>query len=354
MASNPNVNKVVYGNDTLIDLTEDTVTADKILQGYTAHDRSGAGITGTYVAPATPTDITPSNTTPPALSIDVPVNPKDTGHAIKSYVNTTPTLEGVYFPSGFNRMGISGYAYSQEPEVEDYEDILSPTEGKTYTLTDLEVGKKYLLFVWNWKSSEGLSNTRFDGTTASGGTLTKITNLRESSGSARVAGTFFLLEANATSVTLTCENIFQTHLITAVGGVVPTPATEIETRLWANPDLTANFSAQEVTLSDNYTNYDKIRFYYYSYDGSASVETYVEYAKEEIDKWGRQGSVSNGSILGSIAQYYSSTSYARPILKKSSGNNGFYFYNAGKVNGSGTGTSVCKPTKITGITKVVA
>lgn len=41
------INKVQYGNTTLIDLTNDTVTADKLMQGYTAHDRSGAIITGT-------------------------------------------------------------------------------------------------------------------------------------------------------------------------------------------------------------------------------------------------------------------------------------------------------------------
>ena len=41
------VNKVVYDNNTLIDLTSDTVTADKLAQGYTAHDASGAAITGT-------------------------------------------------------------------------------------------------------------------------------------------------------------------------------------------------------------------------------------------------------------------------------------------------------------------
>lgn len=41
------VNKVIYGSTVLIDLTPDTVTADKILTGYTAHDASGASITGT-------------------------------------------------------------------------------------------------------------------------------------------------------------------------------------------------------------------------------------------------------------------------------------------------------------------
>ena len=41
------VNKVVYGGTVLIDLTGDTVTADKVLKGYTAHDKSGETITGT-------------------------------------------------------------------------------------------------------------------------------------------------------------------------------------------------------------------------------------------------------------------------------------------------------------------
>lgn len=35
------INKVIYGGETLIDLTGDTVTADKILSGFTAHDKGG-------------------------------------------------------------------------------------------------------------------------------------------------------------------------------------------------------------------------------------------------------------------------------------------------------------------------
>ena len=46
MASNPYINKVIYGGRTLIDLTGDTVTAEKMLKGFTAHDMSGASITG--------------------------------------------------------------------------------------------------------------------------------------------------------------------------------------------------------------------------------------------------------------------------------------------------------------------
>ena len=44
------VNKVVYGTTVLVDLTGDTVTADKLLKGATAHDASGEQITGTMEA----------------------------------------------------------------------------------------------------------------------------------------------------------------------------------------------------------------------------------------------------------------------------------------------------------------
>lgn len=44
--ANQYVNKVVYDGNTLIDLTSDTVAPAYILEGYTAHDKSGAPIEG--------------------------------------------------------------------------------------------------------------------------------------------------------------------------------------------------------------------------------------------------------------------------------------------------------------------
>lgn len=41
------VNKVVYGDEVKIDLTGDTVTAENLKKGITAHDKSGEIITGT-------------------------------------------------------------------------------------------------------------------------------------------------------------------------------------------------------------------------------------------------------------------------------------------------------------------
>lgn len=40
------VNKVVFGGETLIDISKDTVTKDKLLTGFTAHDQDGNPITG--------------------------------------------------------------------------------------------------------------------------------------------------------------------------------------------------------------------------------------------------------------------------------------------------------------------
>ena len=56
------INKVVYGNNTLIDLTEDTVTAETLISGETAHKADGTQITGTAVHIV----VTEDDTTPPS------------------------------------------------------------------------------------------------------------------------------------------------------------------------------------------------------------------------------------------------------------------------------------------------
>lgn len=56
--ANQYVSKVVLGDETLIDLTTDTITADKLASGVTAHDKSGAKITGTNTYDADTGDAT--------------------------------------------------------------------------------------------------------------------------------------------------------------------------------------------------------------------------------------------------------------------------------------------------------
>lgn len=45
-------NKIIYGGKVLLDLTNDTVSSDTLIEGITAHDKSGQIITGKLV----PTD----------------------------------------------------------------------------------------------------------------------------------------------------------------------------------------------------------------------------------------------------------------------------------------------------------
>ena len=52
------ISKVIYGGETLIDLTADTVKADKLLKGYTAHGADGEVITGSCEFDANTQDAT--------------------------------------------------------------------------------------------------------------------------------------------------------------------------------------------------------------------------------------------------------------------------------------------------------
>lgn len=58
MAGETYISKVVFGNQTLIDLTSDTVVAAKLLYGYTAHGADGAPITGECTYDADTSDAT--------------------------------------------------------------------------------------------------------------------------------------------------------------------------------------------------------------------------------------------------------------------------------------------------------
>lgn len=51
-------NKIIYGGKTLLDLTADTVTPDKLAKGITTHDKSGALVTGTSTKDSDTSDAT--------------------------------------------------------------------------------------------------------------------------------------------------------------------------------------------------------------------------------------------------------------------------------------------------------
>ena len=58
MAETKTIGKVVLGDEVLIDLTADTITAEDLKKGVTAHGKSGALITGTNTKDATTADAT--------------------------------------------------------------------------------------------------------------------------------------------------------------------------------------------------------------------------------------------------------------------------------------------------------
>ena len=53
-------NKVVFGSTVVMDISQDTVTADKLLSGYTAHGRDGEQIEGSCTYDADTSDATAS------------------------------------------------------------------------------------------------------------------------------------------------------------------------------------------------------------------------------------------------------------------------------------------------------
>lgn len=52
------INKVIWGDKVLVDLTADTVSEDALAQGITAHDKTGAIITGTSTKDSDTSDAT--------------------------------------------------------------------------------------------------------------------------------------------------------------------------------------------------------------------------------------------------------------------------------------------------------
>lgn len=92
----------------------DSVTPSSTAVSVAADDIVKIGGSGVIVdtVPPTPTDITPSNASPVALTADAPVNPTTAGYAIESYNTKTPSnATPAYLVSGeIDKMGGAGYA----------------------------------------------------------------------------------------------------------------------------------------------------------------------------------------------------------------------------------------------------
>lgn len=106
--ANTYVNKVVVNGTTKLDLTSDTVAADKILTGFTAHDRSGAPITGTCAYDSDTSDATASSAEILATKTAYVAGSKLTGSMVNNgSVTGTITAKGVAYtiPQGYHDGG---------------------------------------------------------------------------------------------------------------------------------------------------------------------------------------------------------------------------------------------------------
>lgn len=149
------INKVVYGNDTLIDLTSDTVTADKVLDGYTFHDASGTKRTGTGGSGITfPLDI--SDNTNNVTGVLNPVNGgtgNDSGY-VRAGQKANTTIGTRATAEGYNNTASGNYSHAEGYETIAKGDY-SHAQGK-YNIQD--DNNTYALIVGNGTADNDRSN----------------------------------------------------------------------------------------------------------------------------------------------------------------------------------------------------
>lgn len=104
------VNKIVYGGNTLIDLSNDTVAPEGLLTGITAHDRSGAQITGTMVAG-------PTNVQYCEINITSAIGGSTGSHVIPVSQSVTQWLADHYNSSGITVNFTSAFQIMQQYSV---------------------------------------------------------------------------------------------------------------------------------------------------------------------------------------------------------------------------------------------
>lgn len=97
----PNVNKVVYGNNTLVDLTGDDITPNDVLNSKKFHDASGALRTGSADISGK-ADKVQNATADNFAALDANGNLKDSGHKHSDYLTQHQDISGKMNTDGSN------------------------------------------------------------------------------------------------------------------------------------------------------------------------------------------------------------------------------------------------------------
>lgn len=120
MANNQYVNKVVFGNNTILDISEDTVVSSALLSGYTAHAGSGASISGSILTK------TSSDLTANGLTVTVPSGYYGTA-ATKTL--TDANLLAANIKEGITIFGITGSYVGGGSAILQEKTNITPTES---------------------------------------------------------------------------------------------------------------------------------------------------------------------------------------------------------------------------------
>lgn len=399
------VSKVIYGNNTLIDLTGDTVTANKLMSGETAHGADGNLIVGTATS-ANLQETKDITATTNVQSID-----PDTGYDgfRNVHVYPTPSLTGyatpsetgriLYPPSGKYFSGVeidpipseyiipSGekYIYISENtpqaihDVKAYENVnievdvqaeettlwTNSSPSSAFQAQSISVGDltsyDYIKIVWRWSISDSTTfetvipnDTKETERRAIGGSSsTSITPRYRYCSFAKTTGVSMAFSNSvlhsSSSQTPSADHIIPVKIIGLKSPLKGAPLDPSETTLWTNPSPTSNFgttsaSGTTISLSTPLTAFDQIAIYV-RYSTSDSQERKFIYDYDSLSNaTDSEHSLAIGFVVGS------STSRVRLFYKASSSRLGFPWGTYRLQQGSQTAsTAYIIPTKVTGI-----
>lgn len=198
--------KVIFYGETLIDLTQDTVEADALLAGYTAHDKNGEPITGTLALFAVISVTYPAGSVCTCIKGTKSYTAKDTsGRALFAVPEagawTITCSDGISTATKTVNITYAG-------QIE--------TVVLTYGLYLYDAGNEYTSITGGWSLAKSNGNT-------SGETLKKNTNNMQFA-SSYVLGTHFAngFLCPAKAIDLTEYNLMQIHLTSpAINPAVP-------------------------------------------------------------------------------------------------------------------------------------